>query len=75
MTDATPTELEGLTPAALRMQLYRDRRRKKLRCVTIEVREIEIDALVQRRLLLGEMRHDLIAIRDALHSFLDQTLN
>jgi hypothetical protein len=75
MTHATPTEVEGLTPAALRMRLYRDRRRKKLRCVTIEVRETEIDALVQRRLLLGEMRHDLIAIRDALHSFLDQTLN
>jgi hypothetical protein len=75
MTDRLETEIETLTPAAIRMRLYRDRRRKELRCVTIEVRETEIDILVQRGLLLGEMRHDPIAVRDALHSFLDQTLN
>ena len=75
MTDATPTEVEGLTPAALRMRLYRDRRRKRLRCLTIELRETEIDTLVQRGLLSREMRNDLTAIRAAFYGFLDETLN
>ena len=75
MTDATLTEVEGLTPTALRMRLYRDRRRKKLRCLTIELRETEIDTLVQRGLLSREMRNDLTAIRAAFYGFLDETLN
>jgi hypothetical protein len=62
------------SPAAVRMRLYRDRRRKELRCVTIELRETEIDRLIRRRLLNPEMRNDLIAVRDALHQFLDQAL-
>jgi hypothetical protein len=74
MTDGIETEVEGLTPAAMRMRLYRDRRRKELRCVTIELRETEIDRLIRRRLLNPEMRNDLIAIRDASHQFLDQAL-
>jgi len=75
MTDATLTEVEVLTPAALRMRLYRDRRRKRLRCLTIELRETEIDTLVQRGLLSREMRNDLTAIRAAFYGFLDETLN
>jgi hypothetical protein len=63
------------SPAAVRMRLYRDRRRKNLRCVTIELRETEIDWLIRRGLLNTEMRNDLVAVRDALHEFLDQTLN
>ena len=74
MTDNPETEIEQPTPAAIRMRLYRDRRRKRLRCVTIELRETEIDRLIRRRLLNPEMRNDLIAIRDALHQFLDQAL-
>jgi len=60
---------------AVRMRLYRDRRRKQLRCLTIEIRETEIDALIRTGLLKWEMRNDLIAVRNALHSFLDQTLS
>ena len=74
MTDGIETEVEGLTPAAMRMRLYRDRRRKELRCVTIELRETEIDRLIRRGLLNSEMRNDLIAVRHALHEFLEQTL-
>jgi len=43
-----------------------DRRRKNLRCVTIELRETEIDWLIRRGLLNTEMRNDLVAVRDAL---------
>jgi hypothetical protein len=69
------TENAPPSPAAVRMRLYRDRRRKNLRCVTIELRETEIDRLIRRGLLNTKMRNDLIAVRDALHEFLDQTLN
>jgi hypothetical protein len=63
------------SPAALRMRLHRERRHKNLRSLTIELRETEIDQLVRRGLLNGEMRGDLLAVRDALHMFLDQILN
>jgi hypothetical protein len=71
----TPTPSISST-ATERMRRYRDRRRKKLRCVsvTIELRETEIDWLIRRRLLNPEMRNDLIAVRHALHEFLEQTL-
>jgi hypothetical protein len=75
MTDGPQGQSEPLSPAALRMRLYRDRRRKKLRCLTIELRETEIETLVHRGLLSKEMRNDLIAIRVAFYDFLDQTLN
>ena len=75
MTDRPEAESGQLTPAAERMRLYRDRRRKKLRCLTIELRETEIDLLIRNGLLNPEMRNDLIAVRHALHAFLDRTLN
>jgi hypothetical protein len=36
------------SPAAARMRLHRDRRRRGLRCLTIELRETEIDVLIGR---------------------------
>jgi hypothetical protein len=69
------TSTSTLSPAAERMRRYRDRRNKKLRCLTIELREIEIDSLIRKGLLNREMRNDPIAVRDALHSFMDLTLN
>jgi hypothetical protein len=39
------------------MRLYRDRRRKKLRCLTIELRETEIDTLVRKGLLRPDTRN------------------
>ena len=47
------------TPAAARMRLHRDRRRRGLRCLTIELRETEIDALI-RIGLLEERSHDVV---------------
>jgi hypothetical protein len=64
----------GLSPAAARMRLHRDRRRRGLRCQTIELRETEIDVLIEKGLLASETRHDPGAICDALYAHLDQTL-
>jgi hypothetical protein len=74
MTDLE-TKVEGLTPAAARMRRYRQRRRDKFRCVTLELHDAEVDFLVYKGLLSEEMRNDVAAIQNALYSFLDQTLN
>ena len=58
--------------AAERMRRHRERRREGLRCVTIELRETEIDALIGKK---GVARNDEDAIRDALSSRLDRTLD
>jgi len=60
--------------SARRMRLHRARRQKALRCVTVELREREIDALVAKKLLLCGSRGDNAAIRKALYSYLDGSL-
>jgi hypothetical protein len=67
-------ELARPSPAAERMRRYRKRRRDRLRCLTIELRETEIDALIRRGLINSETRNDLSAIVNALYAFLDSTL-
>ena len=52
----------------------RERQRKGLRCLTIELRETEIDALVRRKRLSNDDRSNLAAIRTALYLFLDDYL-
>jgi len=47
-------QAEARSAAAERMRLHRERRRKGLRCLTIELRESEIDALVRMGLLRAE---------------------
>jgi hypothetical protein len=64
----------SLSPAAERMRLHRERRRHGLRCVTIELRETEIDELVRRGLLKPETRNDPEAIVGAIYAHLDRTL-
>jgi hypothetical protein len=56
------------------MRLHRERRRRGLRCILIELREIEITELVRRKYLRAECRADPYAIRDALHTYFDRTL-
>jgi hypothetical protein len=63
------------SPAAERMKRSRERRRNRMRCLTVELRETEIDNLVQKGLLQGDARNDPHAVRDALHRFFDNTLN
>jgi hypothetical protein len=63
------------SPAAERMRRHPERRREGLRCVTVELRETEIDVLVQKGLLKTDARNDTRAVREALYQFFDRTLN
>ena len=74
MTDAPndlPTQIKMKSAGAQRMALYRSRRRSGLRCITIEVRETEVDALVRQGRLSRDRRADRIAVRNALHALLE----
>jgi hypothetical protein len=55
-TTATPPaiELAPLSAAAKRMRLHRERRRLGLRCLTIELRETEVNELIKRGFLRSE---------------------
>ena len=64
-----------VTPAATRMRRHRDRRRDGLRCLNIELRVTEIDALIKRGLLKSETRNDPKSIIEALYALFDQTLD
>jgi hypothetical protein len=61
--------------AALRMRRHRERRRDGLRCMTIELRETEIDALVRKSFLQQDARNDRRALKTAFYGFLDRTLD
>jgi hypothetical protein len=54
------------------MRAHRQRRRDGLRCLTIELRETEIDALIGKKAVA---RNDEDAIRDALYAHLERTLD
>ena len=69
MTNASPS------PAAERMRRHRERRRDGMRCLRVELRDTEIDALVRKGLLKPETRHDQNAIADALYDYLERTLD
>jgi hypothetical protein len=71
----TPPSEPARSPAAERMRRHRERRRDGLRCLTIELRETEIDALVSMGLLKSEMRNDANAIIEALYDYFDRTLD
>jgi hypothetical protein len=61
--------------AALRMRRHRERRQDGLRCVTIELRETEVTALIRKRFLAENARDDRRAVLYAFYSFLDGVLN
>jgi hypothetical protein len=56
------------------MRRHRQRRRDGMRCLTIELRETEIDALIKIGLLKPEMRNNSGKIIDALYACLERTL-
>ena len=60
--------------AAERMRRHRARRREGLRCLTIELRETEIDALARNGFLKADARNDLRSIEMALYEFIERTL-
>jgi hypothetical protein len=63
------------SPAAERMRRHRERRRDGLRCVTIELRETEIDVLIQKGLLNADARNNARSVREALYQYFDGTFN
>jgi hypothetical protein len=60
--------------AAERMRRCRARRRAGYRCLTIEIHDTEIDALVHRGLLGVDERDQEGAVVDALSQYIEQTL-
>jgi hypothetical protein len=69
-----PTEIRIRSAGAQRMALYRVRRRKGLRCVMIELLDVEINMLIRRGWLARDRRADPVALRDAFHMMLDDVL-
>jgi hypothetical protein len=69
---ATPTTRSA---AAERMHLHRERKRQGLRCLTVELRETEIDTLIRRGMLKADARNDPGAICKALYAHLESTLD
>ena len=62
------------SPAAERMRLHRERRRRGLRCLVIELRETEVDALIRGGLLEHETLNDRNAVLKALYGHFNRTL-
>lgn len=56
------------------MARHRARRRKGFRCIMIELRDTEVDALIRRGRLAAESRTDIGAVRRALYCWLDDML-
>jgi hypothetical protein len=71
----SPPIAKPRSSAAERMRAHRQRRRDGLRCLTIELRVTEIDALIRKGTLKADARNDPDAIRDALYVHLDRTLD
>jgi hypothetical protein len=65
MTDVVPSS------AAERMRRYRERRRRGLSCIKVQLRQSEVDALIACRLLEPAEREDRRALTAALHRYLD----
>ena len=68
------TSAPSASPSTERMRRHRRRKLKRLRCVTVELFESEIDELIARGLLVEEERLTPSAVTAALHRFLDRNL-
>ena len=62
------------TAAAHRQANHRERRRRGLRCVTVEILNREVEELVQRGLLAEGAQGSRLAVVEAIHRLFDQTL-
>jgi len=73
--NVTPPIEPARSAAAQRMRLHRERRRQGLRCLTIQLRETEVDALIDKGMLNAEMRNDPSAVAEALYEHFERTLD
>lgn len=62
------------TTSAHRQGLHRERKRRRLKCVTLEIRFTEVTELSRRGPLKEDAQGDREAIRNALYAHLDKTL-
>jgi hypothetical protein len=65
MINASPTS------AAERMRRYRERRKRGLSCIKVQLRRSEVDELIECKLLEPTDREDRRALAAALHLYLD----
>ena len=68
------TATTSLSRGSERMRAHRQRRKAGLRCVTVELRETEVDTLIRKGLLQSENREDYASVQSALYAFLDDAL-
>ena len=71
---ATSQPVATRSAAAERMRMHRERRRQGLRCLMIELRETELDALIRLGLLKPELREDPEAVCEGLYAHFERTL-
>jgi len=64
-------DLPRLSSAVERMRLYRERRRRGLSCIKVQLRRSEVDALIACGLLEPADRQDRGVLAAALHRYLD----
>jgi hypothetical protein len=60
--------------AAERMRVHRERKKSGIRCLMIELRETEIDALIRKGFLKADARSDTSALTDAIYAYFDHGL-
>jgi hypothetical protein len=60
--------------AAERMRVHRERKKSGMRCLMIELRETEIDALIRKGFLKADARSDTSALTDAIYAYFDHGL-
>jgi hypothetical protein len=56
------------------MRAHRQRRQDGLRCLMIEIRDSEVEALIRNGALKADARNEPFAICEALYAHLDRTL-
>ena len=70
---SAPASTKIRSRAAMRMKRYRARRRDGMRCVTLDLRETEIDRLIELGHLRRDDREDRNQLLLALYRFLDES--
>lgn len=60
--------------SAERMRQHRERKKSGMRCLMIELRETEINALIQKGFLNADARNDKSEIADAIYAYFDREL-
>jgi hypothetical protein len=64
----------SISPSAARMRRHRQRKREGMRSLQIELRETDVDALIESGFLDERSRDDANAIIRALYKFFDDIL-